>query len=215
MKYTGVTNLGNRIATENSVPGVKVYGEFLKRQGDKELRVWDFHRSKLAAAIKKGLRTFPFDEKSRILYLGAGNGTTPSHIADISRKGIIYCVEFSARAMADLYAVCKQRKNLIPILGDANKPFGYMNRIGQVDILYEDVAQRSQVDILKKNAKYFLKPQGYVFLMVKARSIDVAKDPKNVFNIVKEELRSDFQILETIPLDPYEKDHMCIVAQLR
>jgi fibrillarin-like pre-rRNA processing protein len=197
------------------VPGVKIYGEQLVKQGSRELRVWDIYRSKLAAAIKKKLRTFPFEEKSKILYLGAGNGTTPSHIADIIRNGIAYCIEFSPRAMADLYTVCLQRKNLIPILADANKPFEYMNRVGQVDIIYEDVAQRGQVDILKKNAKYFLKPEGYAFLMVKARSIDVSKEPEKVFNIVADELRSHFQILERIPLDPYEKDHMCIVCKFK
>jgi fibrillarin-like pre-rRNA processing protein len=49
--------------------------------------------------------------------------------------------------------------------------------------------------------------------MVKARSIDVSKDPKSVYDSVKEELRAaGLNVLESSELNPYEKDHMAVVS---
>ena len=104
---------------------------------------------------------------------------------------------------------------MVPILADANRPIQYAHRIGQVDIVYQDVAQRHQADILIKNAKMFLKPRGWTYLMVKARSIDVSENPNKLFNILTNQLRSTFDTEEKLKLDPYEKDHMCIVSRLR
>lgn len=204
---------GDQYGTLNLNPGKKIYEERFTKKGGKEYRIWNPYRSKLGTALVKKLRTFPFKEDSTVLYLGAGNGTTPSHISDICTNGQIYCVEFSPRATIDLYSVSETRKNLIPILGDANKPEEYSARVSKADILYQDVAQRFQVDIFKKNVDMFLNENGIGFLMVKARSIDVTKEPDKVFNKVIAELSTDFEILEKINLNPYEKDHMCIVVK--
>ena len=204
---------GKEFGTLNLVPGKKVYGEKLVKRDGKEYRIWNPYRSKLGTALVKGLRNFPFKESSEVLYLGAGNGTTVSHISDLAPSGIIYSVEFSSRAMIDLLFVSKQRKNIVPILADANRPQDYAERISQVDILYEDVAQKNQVQILKKNADLFLKDDGFLFLMIKARSIDVTLKPKVVFRAVEAQLSPYFKVLERIKLDPYEKDHLCLVMQ--
>jgi len=45
--------------------------------------VWDAFRSKLAGAIIKGLQNVPIEAGSKVLYLGAASGTTPSHVSDI------------------------------------------------------------------------------------------------------------------------------------
>ncbi|MGZ7047956.1 MAG: fibrillarin-like rRNA/tRNA 2'-O-methyltransferase, partial [Methanobacterium sp.] len=115
-KFTGVYQIDNHVATENLNPGIKVYDERLVEFKDKEYRIWDPRRSKLSTAILNGLKTFPFEEDSKVLYLGASAGTTPSHISDISKNGLIYCVEFSSRMMRNLMDVCNTRENMIPIL---------------------------------------------------------------------------------------------------
>ncbi|PIY91829.1 fibrillarin, partial [Candidatus Micrarchaeota archaeon CG_4_10_14_0_8_um_filter_60_7] len=74
---------------------------------------------KLAAAIAKGL-VAGIAEGDSVLYLGAANGATPSFVSDlVGAKGMVYCVEFSPRAMRDLIRVCEQRENMVPILADA------------------------------------------------------------------------------------------------
>lgn len=213
--FANIVQFGKDFGTANLVPGKKVYGERLVKHGGQEYRIWDNYRSKVAAAIKLGLKNFPLGEDSKILYLGAGNGTTVSHLSDICKGGVIYAVEVFSRPMVDLLRLCKSRQNLIPIFEDAHKPQNYAPSISEVDFIIEDVAQRDQLSILNKNADVFLKKGGLVYLMVKARSIDVTLEPKKVFDSVLAEMQGKYNILESIPLDPYEKDHMCIVAQLR
>jgi len=213
MSMQEVTKFGKDFATVNLKPGTKVYGERIRKQGGKEYRIWDSYRSKLAAALANGLKEFPFKPDSKILYLGAGNGTTVSHISDICTDGMIFGVEFSPRAMTDFYQLAQTRRNIAPILASATTPDDYADLVPEkVDIIYQDVAQKAQVDILKKNTDKYLKKGGYAFLMVKARSIDVTRQPKKIFNEVANHMFTHFKVVERIPLDPHEKDHMCLVG---
>ena len=110
----------NRLATINAVHGKQVYDERLVKLEGQEFRMWDPFRSKLAAAIKKGLQNFPFSKGSKVLYLGASTGTTVSHVSDIvGEQGEIFAVEISPHSMKNLLKLSEQRKNIIPILADA------------------------------------------------------------------------------------------------
>ncbi|MEM2376259.1 MAG: fibrillarin-like rRNA/tRNA 2'-O-methyltransferase, partial [Sulfolobales archaeon] len=64
-----------RLATKNLVPGKKVYDEWLFKVGDVEYREWNAYRSKLAAALLKGIKELSITPSSKVLYLGAGSGT--------------------------------------------------------------------------------------------------------------------------------------------
>lgn len=211
------TKDGNiRLATLNSDPGRKVYTERLVKIKGKEYRTFDPYKSKLAAAIRKKMKSFPFSEGSKILYLGAASGTTVSHVSDIiGKNGVIYAVEFSSRSIRDLISVSERRTNITPIHADARFPEEYSFLVSNVDIVYEDVAQPNQAEILNVNVQSYLKSGGYFFLAIKARSIDVTKDPKIIFREVKEELKSKGLIIrETIDLESYEKDHVMVVGQM-
>ena len=70
-----------RLYTVSMHPGKRVYGERLTTVSGTEYREWDPRRSKLSAYITNGGRRFPFTSESRVLYLGASSGTTPSHVA--------------------------------------------------------------------------------------------------------------------------------------
>src|SRR4030043_1660532 len=149
-----------RLATKNLSPGRNVYGERLIRFEGAEYRVWDAFRSKLAAAILKGLRTVPNKPNQSVLYLGAASGTTVSHVSDIvGKKGHVYCVEFASRSIRDLVEnVCPYRSNTSPILEDARFPEKYSMFIqGKVDDIYCDIAQPEQAKVLLDNADRYLK----------------------------------------------------------
>jgi len=92
--FENVFEDGGRLLTKNKVPGIKVYGENLIKIKGTEYRAWNPKRSKLAAAIKKGLKNNPIHPDSTILYLGASTGTTPSHLSDILTHGGLYGVEY-------------------------------------------------------------------------------------------------------------------------
>ena len=204
-----------KIATENLVPGKQVYKEKLLLKKGIEYRLWDPFRSKLAASVMNGLTNFPFHEKSNILYLGVSTGTTISHISDIiGLKGIVFGVEHSSRVARDfLDRVATYRKNIVPIIQDARSPEEYFSVYSKVDIVYVDIAQPDQTNIAIENCKMYLKPNGYLFLVIKARSIDVTKDPKYIVNLEVKKLESGFNIKQVIDLKPYDKDHAMVIAK--
>ena len=215
-KFPGIFSDGTNLLTRNMVPGKAVYGEELIEFEGNEYRVWNPKRSKACAMLKKGSRRFPLREDSRILYLGAANGTTASHFSDIVRDGMVFCVEFSKRAFFDLADVCQERTNMVPILADATKPGSYQAIVGKVDVIYQDISQRDQSGIFLGNARIFLRAQESGVLMVKARSIDVTANPKDIFKMVERELvEGDLEVLENIPLKPFEKDHAALVVRKR
>ncbi|MBD3191995.1 MAG: fibrillarin-like rRNA/tRNA 2'-O-methyltransferase [Candidatus Heimdallarchaeota archaeon] len=204
-----------KIATKNLVPGQQVYGEELVTVKGEEYRLWDPKRSKLAAAIIKGLQQVPIQPGKKVLYLGAASGTTPSHISDIlGFQGFQFCVEFSPRAIRDLVLLCEKRENMVPILDDARNPRRYEKIVNQVDVVYCDVAQPDQAKIIVDNAQLFLKPRGHLLLAIKARSISSTKNPSIVYAQQIEILENaGLKTLEKIDLHPLEKDHAMILSK--
>ena len=215
-KLNGVYDLRGKIATENFVRGQKVYNEELVSFNGKQLRTWNPFRSKLGAAIMSGLRTFPFQMGSKVLYLGAASGTTASHVSDIvGETGLVYCVEFSPVVALSLVSLCEKRKNMFPIIDDARSPENYASFVESVDVVYEDVADKEQARILIENSRIFLKPKGIAMIAIKARCIDSAIPPEQVYAVVLKELESEFEILEKINIEPFETDHLFVVCRKR
>jgi fibrillarin-like pre-rRNA processing protein len=209
-KINGVYQNSYKLFTENLCKGSPIYNEKLVKFKDKEFRSWNPFRSKLAASILNGL-IIDIKMNSKILYLGAATGTTVSHISDIVKGGVIYAVENSPVAIKDLVEISKKRQNIIPILADANHPDRYNAIVSVVDIVYQDISQRNQAEIFKKNVDSYLKKEGIGILMVKARSIDVSLKPKEAYkNVIDELEKNKFNIVNLIDLSPYEKDHMAI-----
>ncbi|MBN1785781.1 MAG: fibrillarin-like rRNA/tRNA 2'-O-methyltransferase [Candidatus Methanofastidiosa archaeon] len=199
------------IMTRNLVRGTRVYGEKLLDVDGEEYRVWNPFRSKLASAIMEGLKELPIGKDSKVLYLGSATGTTVSHISDIATDGRIYCVEFAPRSMRDFMAVAESRQNIVPILGNAKDPQQYAAFLEEVDLIYQDVAQVEQAEILLRNLP-FLKTGGNIMLCIKARSIDVTRDPDKVFREEVSKLRQKIDITETLDISAYEKDHSFVVG---
>lgn len=212
-RFPGLFSDGKNIYTRNPIPGQSVYGEILQQQDGVEYRRWNPKRSKLAAMLHSGVKTFPFKGNSKVLYLGAATGTTVSHISDIVIEGTIYCVEISQVAFRSLLKLSEKRKNLVPILGDASRPDSYKSIVPNVGIVYQDIAQANQAELFVRNIEAFM-PGGYGFLLLKARSIDVTSRPKDVF---REEIgqleRKGLKIIETIDVHEFEKDHCGVVVR--
>ena len=183
-----------------------VYGERMLEG----YRVWDPYRSKLAALylVGKGIELTP---ETKVLYLGAANGTTVSHVADYTE--VVYAVEFAPRPMQDLLEVARRRKNVMPILADASCPEQYAMLVEAVDLLYQDVAQPDQAAIALRNCA-FLKKGGHLVLMLKTRSVDIRKEPAAVFRDTLDILISaGLTVVESTWLAPYHLDHAAIVCK--
>ncbi len=208
----GVFTDGASLMTVNSAPGTTVYGERLFSSGGTEYRRWDPFRSKLAALILLGGSGLGLDDGTKVLYLGAASGTTASHVSDIVANGVVFCVEVSERSFRDLVKVCESRKNMIPILEDANRPEEYSHMIDGIELVYQDIAQRNQVDIFVRNMAAFDAERG--ILMLKSRSVDVNRQPKDIFAEVKRQLVArQLKVKSVTNLERYAKDHAAFVVE--
>lgn len=220
-KFAGVYTITDRdqksLSTKSLVPGTSVYGEKLVKEGEDEFRLWSPRRSKLGAAIKRGLTEMPIQPGSKILYLGAASGTTVSHCSDIvGPNGVIYAVEFSQRTVRDLVQLAAVRPNILPILDDARHPTRYAPLVsGTIEVVYQDVAQPNQASILYENLKTFCSFGAWGMLAIKARSIDSTSSLDEVYSREIAELDSKgLEIVENINLEPLEKDHRFVVCRV-
>jgi len=203
-----------RLYTINLAPGKKVYGERLVKEDGFEYREWNPHKSKLAAVILKKSPNIFIKKDDVVLYLGCSTGTTCSHVSDIiGKNGFVFALDFAPRVMREIVFVSEDRKNMGVILVDANKPKSYSDKVSQVDVVYQDIAQKNQLDIFLKNINTFLKKDGYALLAVKARSIDITKKPKQIFNEIKEKLEKELTIIDYRTLEPYQLDHCMFMCK--
>ncbi len=202
------------LVTRNLVTGESVYGERLLTVDGQEYREWVPIRSKLSAAFHKGLRMIDIKEGSKILYLGASSGTTVSHVSDIvTNKGEIYAVEISEEMGASLILLAEKRKNIFPLIEDARKVDSYSKFVPKCDFIYQDVAQRDQVEIFIHNSNQFLKNGSYGAIAIKTKSIDVSKPSGFIIEQTSALLRRNFTIIASIDLYPYQRDHALIIVR--
>jgi fibrillarin-like pre-rRNA processing protein len=203
--------------TVSLTPGKKVYDERLIDFEGVEYRQWNHNKSKLAAAIIKGSPNVGIRKGDVVLYLGASTGTTPSHVSDmVGEDGFVFALDFAPRVVRELVFLCEDRVNMTPLLEDANRPSSYSDKIVKnVDIVYQDIAQKNQSEIFLKNCSMFLKKSGYGLIAVKARSVDVTKRPAEIFKKVRDEISKEMIIIDERKLDPFERDHVFFVCKKR
>jgi fibrillarin-like pre-rRNA processing protein len=211
---SGVPN-NQKLYSKNLIPGNKVYGEKLITFKGEEYREWDPFRSKLAAMILEKPSLEFFTKDLNCLYLGASSGTTISHLSDIVCDGIIYGVEFAERSMRQLIQNSDKRKNIVPILGDANFPESYANSIfTPIDLVYQDVAQPNQAQIAIENCNYYLKDNGTLILAIKSQSIDSVQKSEKVYiqekRIIEE---AGYTIIDSINIHKFAANHIILTVQ--
>lgn len=200
--------------TKNLTPGRKFFNEDLEKYERNEYREFDPTRSKLLAAIANECKDVFLRNGTVVLYLGASHGYTPSFMSDIvGPEGFIFALDFAPRVVRDLVGICEARTNMLPILGDALFPESYSHLVSQVDVVYQDIAQRSQAEIFMSNCDMYLKKSGFGILMVKSRSVDVTKKPEIIYKGIREKLEKKYIIVDSRKLDPHEKDHCMFIIK--
>jgi len=216
-KFEGIFLVDGKLATINLVPGQKTANEEFVKIGGVEYRLWDPHTSKPAAAIKCKLKEFPLKKGMKVLYLGLASAKTSTYFSDIvGSEGLIYGVEISERVLREAIRPSEIRGNIIPILADARKTELYENMVMEkVDLVFEDVADPDQIDILIRNCEKFLKSGGWAMVGIKSQSIDVTKPPGQIYKESLGILKKHFEIIDKVELDPYEKAHLFVVLKIK
>lgn len=210
---------GVRIYTRNLTPGTTFFEK--ERTFSAEGAQWrelDPGHSKLGAAIAKGLQQTGLKEGSVVLYLGASHGYTPSFVSDIvAQSGLVQCIEIGPVVARDLVFVSEARENMIPILADARHPERFAWRVLPADVVFQDIAQPDQLDLFLKNCQAFLKIGGTGLLALKARSIDVTRNPGEIFKEARKRLETTpwLSIIDYRELAPFEKDHAFFAVKRR
>jgi fibrillarin-like pre-rRNA processing protein len=218
-RLNGVDNLywlksgrKRQLATRNKTPSKTTYGEKLVQINGCQMRIWNPRRSKLAAALHKKT-PLNIKKTDKILYLGAATGTTLSHLSDINTEGVTYAVEISPVSIQKLLLLCEARDNIIPLLEDASQPQRYQHVVEEVDVIYQDIAQRNQAEIAMRNAELFLRKGGQLILALKARSINTTANLGAVLKKEVQTLEDKLTIQQITNLSPYHKSHYLITAE--
>lgn len=204
------------LLTKNQTEGISNFKEKTILSNEVEYVVWDPFHSKLAAAIKNGLQQLPIKEGNNILYLGSSEGKTASHVSNIiGPKGILFGVDVAEKVMRKFVELCELRKNMLPILADADKPVGYAKELEgiEIDLLYQDISQKNQAEIFDKNAELFLKKGKFGLIAIKAKSISQSEKPEKIFAEEKKELEKQFKVLQQVNLAPFEKHHCIFLCE--
>ncbi|MBO57643.1 MAG: hypothetical protein CMA77_01435 [Euryarchaeota archaeon] len=208
----GVLVLRRGLWSRSAVPGVRVRKEKTRKIDGREWRNWSPRHSKLAAGIirtKLDPSTLLPSEGSQALYLGAGHGTTVSHLHDHmcglgnEHKGSIIAVDISPRCMRDLVGLAKRRPGLLPVLADVRNHESLLPWLnGRVSWMFQDVSQAGQVEIFLNAAKKFLAPGGVALLSLKSASERIVEGGAN------EHYDSAARAMETAGLDVLEIIHL-------
>jgi fibrillarin-like pre-rRNA processing protein len=212
--WDGVRREGRQLFTPNGEPGRSVYGEPLRVVGGTEFRGWDPFRSKLAALLLKGAPPELLAPVRAALYLGAAHGTTASHLSDLWPDATLFLIEKSPTSFAPLLALARRRANLWPILADAQLPERYLADVGEVEFLYQDVAQRDQARIFGDNARVALAPGGRGILMLKVRSVTQRRPAPAIVREARAELvRAGLKVTSEVSLAPFARDHVALLVR--
>lgn len=207
--------------TWSARPHATVYGETLRKVKGGEWRRWDPRRSKVASGL---LRTAGAPERllpapgAHVLYLGAGHGTTVSHIHDIvchqDAPGRVVAVDLSPRCLRDLTRLAHQRPGLVPVLGDARRSATWRAWLPRkASWVFQDVAQAHQASIFTAACARFLQPGGRGLLSLKVES-DRGTDAAALRAKVEQELaEAGLSLDEVIDLEGFEDDHLLFVVE--
>ena len=221
----GVMRQGRGLWSRNAVKGKQVREERLRRDGKIEWRSWNPKSSKLGAAIIRtsgdASNLLP-SPGSHVLYIGAGHGTTISHLHDHvcgagnHHGGSIVAVDLSSRCMRDLVSLAEKRPGLIPVLADARKLDDYSVFIpNRVPWILQDVSQAGQVELMLKVCDRFLDSNGIALLSLKAASERWISggDEARFSDAESKILDSEMILVERIDLRGLEDQHVMFVLQ--
>ncbi len=186
-----------------SKDGKSIYGEQVLSKGGKFFRLFSPLRSKLSSSLKLGLKP-DIRKEDHTLYLGAGAGTTVSHLADSLSSGIILAVEISPSPFIKLMSLSRIKDNVYPIVADAQRPEMFGLFVDRVDSVYQDISQPNQVEIFVKNMDFFNARRG--LLMLKTHSL------RSNFSVDQEirKVKENFKILQIKDISRFHRGHYAI-----
>ncbi|MBU0894718.1 MAG: fibrillarin-like rRNA/tRNA 2'-O-methyltransferase [Nanoarchaeota archaeon] len=183
----------------------------MKTRSKSKTEEWNPYTSKWEAAFEKGL-DLTVNKTDNILYLGASSGTTVNRVSKLT-KGIIFAVENSPQMAINLVRLSKKRQNIAPIFSDARDVVFITKALfnKKINILFQDIPSRDQVEILI-NASKLVSKECRIFFSLKTQSIS-QQNPKKTLQEVMEKLKTCFKIILVKNLEPFHKKHYFLILR--
>lgn len=221
-----------QLATKNLDKGTEMYKEKIVRVNGEEFLEWNPYSCKLAAAIRNGLQILPIMKNSRIICVGATNGSTITHISDIvGSKGSVFVVDSNKNKKSFLSKLATIRKNIISVSDNPQEQLYSVSTAEKIDLLYVDIPQLDQTALAIQKYRSLLKTGGFLMLATKKDENSILennvdgwlaeqKAGLNKIRLLIDKLKSQFQILQEINLGlnylmkpPFHKSYVFILAQ--
>lgn len=176
-------------------------------------KAWNPYTSKWKAAMEVGADV-GLNGNENILYLGASSGTTVGHLSELT-KGLIFGVEISAHMAIKFVRLAIKRDNIVPLFSDARDVDYIREKLEnyKMDILFQDITSRDQVDILVRNSELVDK-NCKIFLSLKTQSIS-QKNWHRVGEDVRKALSRKFEVVDMRKLEPFHQKHYFFVLKKR
>tara|TARA_B110000196_G_C21120278_1_gene652837 strand:- start:1026 stop:1763 length:738 start_codon:yes stop_codon:yes gene_type:complete len=219
-----------QLVTKNLVKGTKMYGEKIIMVNGEEFLEWNPYNCKLAAAIRNGLQILPIIKNSKIICICEKAETTISHISDIVYDGSVFVVGDNNKndLLKNLDIV---RKNIISVSDNQFEQLYSTSITKKIDVLYVDIPQFDQMELVVKKYSSLLKTGGFLMLTIKkdenpvfeSDSVEWFAEQKSGLTKIQEQikkLKPQFEIIQEINLSlnylmnaPFHKSYVFILAQ--
>tara|TARA_B110001454_G_scaffold187155_1_gene184372 strand:- start:1256 stop:1993 length:738 start_codon:yes stop_codon:yes gene_type:complete len=219
-----------QLVTKNLVKGTKMYGEKIIMVNGEEFLEWNPYNCKLAAAIRNGLQILPIIKNSKIICICGKAETTISHISDIVYDGSVFVVGDNNKndLLKNLDIV---RKNIISVSDNQFEQLYSTSITKKIDVLYVDIPQFDQMELVVKKYSSLLKTGGFLMLTIKkdenpvfeSDSVGWFAEQKSGLTKIQEQikkLKPQFEIIQEINLSlnylmnaPFHKSYVFILAQ--
>jgi|APSaa5957512493_1039668.scaffolds.fasta_scaffold35224_2 fibrillarin-like pre-rRNA processing protein len=219
-----------QLVTKNLVKGTKMYEEKIIMVNGEEFLEWNPYNCKLAAAIRNGLQILPIIKNSKIICICGKAETTISHISDIVYDGSVFVVGDNNKndLLKNLDIV---RKNIISVSDNQFEQLYSTSITKKIDVLYVDIPQFDQMELVVKKYSLLLKTGGFLMLTIKkdenpvfeSDSVEWFAEQKSGLTKIQEQikkLKPQFEIIQEINLSlnylmnaPFHKSYVFILAQ--
>ena len=204
-----------KLATLSNVSTNQDYKENLVEMNGKYYSIWNPHMSKIAAAIINGMEIFPILKKTKILYVDPNAEKTVKHISNIvGNNGKIFVVRDVMKNSKNLLEqIVKNRSNIFAIVPDKTNTGRLTGMTEMMDVIYIDIAEHNQTEIIIQNCKNHLKIGGFLMLIVPTKNIDFANNPSKKNQEERKKLQTSFDIIQEINLTDFFKEYSIVIAK--
>ena len=103
--------------------------------------------------------------------------------------------------------------NIFAIVPDKTNTGRLTGMTEMMDVIYIDIAEHNQTEIIIQNCKNHLKIGGFLMLIVPTKNIDFANNTSKKNQEERKKLQTSFDIIQEINLTDFFKEYSIVIAK--